>query len=93
MFPPERPCTLWLCVDCMFEHELPDSEECLSLRRRGEVQRALRALTSTGRLFNDSTEDSGQREFSWCQCDCCNSKLGGSRHRYTWFPNKERTEA
>lgn len=27
-------------------------------------------------------------EFSWSQCDVCGSRLGGSRHAVTFFPNK-----
>lgn len=30
--------------------------------------------------------DHGVKEFSWRSCDCCDSGLGGSRHRYALFP-------
>jgi len=31
--------------------------------------------------FNSETEDS-IHEFSWRMCDCCRSRLGGTRHRF-----------
>jgi len=29
----------------------------------------------------DEPEDADTQEFSWSECDCCQSTLGGSRHR------------
>lgn len=32
--------------------------------------------------------EGGYDEFSWRDCDCCGSSLGGSRHRYALFPKE-----
>jgi hypothetical protein len=61
--------------------------------RTQECAAHLRLLHSTGSLFNDNDsnadKDSGIKEFSWSSCDCCMSNLGGSRHRYAFWPRDE----
>lgn len=37
--------------------------------------------------------DDGRDEFSWAECDCCGSRLGGSRTRFALIPNKDSNEA
>lgn len=38
-----------------------------------------RKCGGTGRIDEDECAD--VRDFSWSECDCCESRLGGSRHR------------
>lgn len=35
--------------------------------------------------------ENGTDDFSWHTCDCCHSGLGGSRHRYAFWPNEKET--
>lgn len=35
---------------------------------------------------NTVERDDGRASFSWQQCDCCGSTLGGSRTRFALFP-------
>jgi len=34
----------------------------------------------------DEDEEADQMAFSWSSCDCCGSRLGGSRHRVAALP-------
>lgn len=72
------------CDDCLFAHANGDSPE--DPRRDAEVVAGFEALASEG-LFpalNDGGPD-GHLEFSWRECDCCSSPLGGRRTRFSIF--------
>lgn len=74
--------SLWVCADCLMYHangELPDDQTAADAILAGE-----RRETSKGRHWacNDDPETGeGTQDFSWRMCDCCGSRLGGSRHR------------
>lgn len=36
--------------------------------------------------LDTSLREGGENEFSFRECDCCGSELGGTRHRYALFP-------
>lgn len=57
------------CTDCMFAIEAGDITDSM-------VEHI--GLESGQSLHVDSGEN--DTEFSWSQCDCCGSRLGGSRH-------------
>jgi hypothetical protein len=91
-FDPGNRIELWLCDDCVLLHETGelDSEDI------DDIAHALGRLEEQGSLTSDDIEDceseeterrgSGRLEFSWRDCDCCGSDLGGSRSRYALFP-------
>ena len=61
----------WVCVDCILaiaNGEMPEDP-----KRAREVHAGLKANPGIVR-------GSGEKEFSWDWCDCCNSPLGGSRY-------------
>ena len=93
--------TIWVCVDCMFEHHYPgeyaDStgkEWCnYPDAKMGDIT----AGTICGRADNDyymcesdeHSEECGTISFSWSRCDGCGSTLGGTRHAFTIWEEGE----
>ena len=75
----------WICQDCLMaiaNGDLPEDP--------AEIDRPwlrLDEIPSTWVVLLDPT-DSGRdcRGFSWSQCDCCGSRLGGSRHAAVEMP-------
>lgn len=71
---------LWFCVDCLLAAVNGDEVE-----DSAQLERIYAGLTALGPHlvpnFDAETGD-GIYEFSWRQCDCCGSRLGGSRHRF-----------
>ena len=71
---------IWLCCDCMFaavNGDAPESEEQDKATTAG-LERLGRHLVPD---FQGEWED-GHVEFTWRSCECCNSRLGGSRWRF-----------
>jgi hypothetical protein len=80
---------LWLCEDCMiaavnddyggidFSFGVGTPENAA---RCAEVRKGLERLGP--HLAYNSDENEGRLEFSWRECDCCRSRLGGSRERF-----------
>jgi hypothetical protein len=74
----------WLCVDCTMFHANGDLPECGE--RAAEVVGAFEATAPNHWVLNDGPEDGGgEIEFSWLPCDCCRSRLGGTRVRFALF--------
>ena len=71
---------LWLCQDCLFAAVNGDMPEDPATAEK--VSKGLAALGPHLVPDFDSETGSGINEFSWRTCDCCNSPLGGSRHRF-----------
>jgi hypothetical protein len=70
-------CTLMACQDCaMLVANGEPSEERPELEREIAAHLALEPLQHI--VSGDSDADD---EFSWRPCECCGSRLGGSRHQ------------
>jgi hypothetical protein len=71
----------WVCQDCLMfiaNGELPeDGGEAIV----EGCERELPYQWVADSPAEGESEDACTREFSWRSCHCCNSKLGGSRHR------------
>lgn len=64
---------LSVCVDCLFfiaNGDLPDDE-----KDAARVVAGVESFAPGYVVAGDETD-----EFSWRPCECCGSKLGGSRH-------------
>lgn len=83
---------LWVCQDCLFAFangDYPDDAERAAAIEAGEVRELpMRwALDGPREAGTDGPDDPGddegadQADFSRDECDCCGSRLGGSRHR------------
>lgn len=83
---PTEPIELWLCYDCVQVEEI-GRYDSMDDKRVAEVEAALAKLKAQGHLANNTNSETGegQNEFSWRQCDCCQSNLGGQRERYALF--------
>jgi hypothetical protein len=78
----DRP-ELWLCADCVIVCENGHADD-ITDERQTEIEEAIEALQKDGKtLASNNSEDEGRDEFSSSPCDCCGSRLGGSRERYT----------
>lgn len=80
---PDEACELWLCSDCVLVQE---SDGTGDEARDLECESALRDLNAEGMLVSNNDDRHGRDEFSWSECDCCGSRLGGARYRYALFP-------
>ncbi len=72
---------LWLCHDCHFAAAGVDE----TITDEGQAKATELGLQRLGIHLvpdHDSETGAGCEEFSRRQCDCCRSRLGGSRHRY-----------
>jgi hypothetical protein len=72
-----------VCVDCILIIA-NDDDSGMTEERAREVRLALDRNSSNGTYIccGDSEND---HDFSWSECDCCGSRLGGSRHHCTVF--------
>jgi hypothetical protein len=68
--------TLSACVDCLMFVANGDESEDRDIAR--DIARHL-GLTANQHLVCSGDGDDSD-EFSWSQCECCGSRLGGSRH-------------
>ena len=79
---------IWLCTECMLydvNGELPEDEA-----RAHEIEDGFERLGEVCANFGGSEdEEDGYCEFSWAQCDCCGTQLGGSRYRYALWLQRE----
>ena len=65
-----------VCTDCILfiaNGDLPDDPQLAAEIVRGVESRA------PGHVCAGDAD--GDVEFSWAACDCCGSRLGGSRHK------------
>lgn len=70
---------LWLCDTCMLlavNGEAGDETP----ERIAACDAGFERLGA--HLSSNFTEGDGEDEFSWRQCDCCLTRLGGSRFRF-----------
>lgn len=84
---------IWLCVDCLMLACNGDASgieggneggKQTDEERIAECEAGLEKLGPhlVPDFDSEADEDDGIREFSWCGCDCCGSRLGGSFHRF-----------
>jgi hypothetical protein len=73
---------LWFCEDCTIA-AVNDDYSGMADETAARVQRGLESLGGYAAADSDSESGEGIREFSWSGCDCCGSRLGGSRHRFS----------
>lgn len=74
---------LWLCTDCLMCAVNGDTSGIESAKREKEVIKAVEEMGPHLVPDFDSETGEGMEEFSWRECDCCGSSLGGSRHRFS----------
>jgi hypothetical protein len=72
---------LWLCHDCHFAAAGVD-ETIVDQGQAKATEDGLIALGPDLVPDHDSETGAGCNEFSSYRCDCCASRLSGSRHRY-----------
>lgn len=72
---------LWFCDCCSLAAVNGDSCECDD-EHDDDVVKGLDDLGPHVVPDFDSNDDEGIEEFSWKECDCCGTRLGGSRHRF-----------
>ena len=76
---------LWFCQDCMLfavNGEPPQWENDAQNKRIVAGVEAFGPHLVHDGTHEDEDEDADEQEFSWRSCDCCGSRLGGSRHRF-----------
>lgn len=83
---------LWLCVDCLMIAVNGDASglDYSYGEKTNERLKAIEAglgalgphLVPDFDLESDDEDKRGHRDFSWCGCDCCGSRLGGEFHRF-----------
>lgn len=73
---------LWLCEDCTMIACNGDTSGFESDARVAECMAGLDGLGPNLVGDFDVEKGEGYDEFSWGDCDCCGSTLGGSRHRF-----------
>lgn len=74
---------LWVCQDCLFalaNGDYPDDPAAAKAITDGETREAPYHWTLDGDRDGEP-EGSSTSDFSWRPCACCQSRLGGSRHR------------
>lgn len=87
---------VWFCDDCTIA-EVNGDYSGMTDERAAEVAKALDELP--GRVPGmshvssnwDSETGEGIQEFSWRPCFCCDSPLGGGRHRFALWTKEETT--
>lgn len=67
---------LLFCTDCTLVVVNGDSSGISDEKRLEEVNKGLDNLEPNVVYIGEHSE------FSWSQCDCCKSTLGGSRHEF-----------
>jgi len=73
---------LELCTDCLLAACNGDFSGIESDARVAEVEAGLASLGANLVPSFDSESGEGIAKFSWSECDCCGSRLGGSRHTF-----------
>ena len=93
--------TIWVCVDCFFEHHLPGENAEATGEEWCNYPDAKMGDITAGILCDradddyhmcESAEHSEECEtisFSWSRCDACGSTLGGTRHAFTIWEDGE----
>ena len=84
---------LMLCTDCLIAACNGDFTGIDSDARVAEVTAGLESCGPNLVPDFDSESGDGIEEFSWGGCDCCGSRLGGSRHRFAILGEPEREDA
>lgn len=89
--------SLWFCVCCTLAAVNGDTCDCdRDGKHDRDTVRGMDRLSERGHISanfdsnadadenedSDPNADDGIREFSARPCDCCNSRLAGSRHRF-----------
>ena len=70
---------LMACVDCLLHVETGHAHEAERLGRDIEADIKQWLGVPSGHISGgDSNNDN---PFSWARCECCGSRLGGSRHQ------------
>ena len=74
---------LWVCWDCALfiaNGDLPDDESLAESILYG-IEREAPGQWVLDSANESDPEDYSSQEFSWSDCDCCGSDLGGSCER------------
>jgi len=74
---------LWVCSDCamaLANGEYPDDANASKAITEGEIRERPYHWALDGDRDGEP-EGASTRDFSWSQCDCCRSRLGGDRTR------------
>lgn len=69
--------TLMACADCLMlvaNGDLPEDDN-------GELERGIANNLGDDTKWLCCGDSDADDEFSWSACECCGSKLGGSRHQ------------
>lgn len=69
----------WVCDGPHTGEHAPTCRNCDGLVGRDEEGDLCVYCHGVGKVDEDEGADT--QEFSWSECDCCGSTLGGSRHR------------
>jgi hypothetical protein len=79
---------LWFCDDCMFVHANGEYPTDSTPERDAEIDAGFAKFAPHRVAMNDSSETGEGRDcFSWRACECCGSRLGGSRTRFALLSN------
>ena len=82
---------LWFCSDCTIAEVNGDWTAIDDEERVAQMDAGFKKLAEQyGHVspnFDSETGD-GIRDFSWCGCDACGSKLGGEFHRFAVLGEK-----
>lgn len=73
---------------CLSEGDANHGPRSKADDRMDEITKGLEALGPHLVPNFDSEAGTGYDEFSWRMCDCCNSRLGGSRHEFAVLGEK-----
>jgi hypothetical protein len=68
---------IMLCEECYFATEIGDMPE--DAERAAEVEAGMVRTLPKGAWLSSGDSDN-REDFSWAPCECCGSRLGGSRH-------------
>ncbi len=71
-----------LCTDCMFRAVNGDLPSDTTPERDAEIDAGLESLGPHLVPSFDTETGEGYEAFTWRRCDCCGSKLGGSRYEF-----------
>ncbi len=85
---------LWVCTDCVMyiaNGELPEEDADVGRAILDGIERERPYDWVCESPHDDEGEGADQVDFSWRACECCNSHLGGSRHRCALILVKGRT--
>jgi hypothetical protein len=71
---------LMACTDCLMLVANGDHPEENTEKQDAEMDRAIEANLGDDQGYLCCGDSDKDEEFSWSACECCGSKLGGSRH-------------